>query len=100
MRLGICLEKRYKPITGVVDNATNTDRASCLAVSVVVLQHDDRLCPTGASMLDTASVKIAVAAVVATDRADAFLLAQQLNPKILPLSCGHHFFFLHLQEAN
>ena len=75
MGLGICLDKRYEPITGVMHNSTDTNLTSLFAMPVVVLQDNDRLRLTRTGVLNIASVKVTVIAVVATNRADAVLLS-------------------------
>jgi hypothetical protein len=55
-------------------NSTDADFTPTFAMPVIVLQYNDRLRLTRTGMLNIASVKVTVAAVVAADRADAVLL--------------------------
>lgn len=74
MGLGIGFDERYEPIACMMYNSTDADLTPILAMPVIVLQHNYRLRLTRTGMLDIASVKVTVAAVIAADRADAVLL--------------------------
>jgi hypothetical protein len=76
MGLGISFEESYKPITSVMDDSADTDLASVLTMSVVMLQDNNWLFLALAGMLDIASVKITIVAVVSTNRTKAFLFGQ------------------------
>ncbi|MGD0569975.1 MAG: hypothetical protein ABSA78_16360 [Candidatus Sulfotelmatobacter sp.] len=76
MGLGICLDERYEPITRMMYNSPDADLATVFAVSVIVLQDNDRLLLTFAGVFNVASVKVTVIAIVAADWADAVLFSQ------------------------
>jgi hypothetical protein len=78
VRLGIRLNKSDVPITRVMYYPTNALLTSVLAMTVVVLQHDDWLLPALAGVLDIASVKVAIVAVVSANWADPFCSASNL----------------------
>jgi hypothetical protein len=94
MGLGICLDERYKPVARVMHYPTDTDFASCIAMFVIVLEDNNRLRPTRASVINIPSVKVTVVAIVPANRADALLLLQQLDPVAFPLGGGHSNLFL------
>ena len=94
MHLGICLNERYKPIARVVHYPTDADFASCFAMLVIVLEDNDRLCPTRTSVFNIASVKVTVVAIVSAKGTNALLFLQQLNPIAFPLGGGHSNPFL------
>lgn len=100
MSLGICFDERYKPVARVMHHPTDADFASCFAMLVIVLQDNDRLRPTRASVFNIASVKVAVAAIVSANRADALLVLQQLDPIVFPLGSGHSNLFLSLPRSQ
>src|ERR1700674_5704276 len=89
MDLGISLDERYEPIACMMYDSTDTDLAAVFAMPVIVLQDNDRLLLTLAGVLNIASVKVTVIAVVPANRADTVLLGQQLHPIALPLGRGH-----------
>jgi hypothetical protein len=74
MSLRICLDKGNEPVTSVMHNSTDTLLASIFAVPVVVLQDDHRLFLALTRMRDVTSVKVAIVAAVAANRAEAILL--------------------------
>jgi hypothetical protein len=59
----------------MMHNSTDTDLTPLFAVPVVVLQDNNRLRLTRAGVLNIASVKITVAAVITANRTDAVLLS-------------------------
>lgn len=73
MGLGICFNERYEPIACMMHNSTDTDLASLFAMPVIVLQDNDWLCLTFASMFNIASVKVTVIAIVSANRTDTLL---------------------------
>jgi len=73
MRLGICFDERYEPITCMMHNSADTDLASLFAMPVIVLQDNDRLRLTRAGVFDIAGVEVTVIAVIPADWTDAVL---------------------------
>ncbi len=80
MGLGVRLDECYEPIACMMHNPTDTDFTPVLAMPMIVLQDNDRLCPALACVLNISGVKIAVVAAVSANRTDAFLLGQQPGP--------------------
>jgi hypothetical protein len=76
VRLGIGLNEGYKPIAGVMHHSTNTFLASVLAMSVIVLEDNDRLLLALSRMFDIARMKVAVVAVISANRAYPLLFGQ------------------------
>ena len=89
MRLGIRLDERYEPVTGVMYDTPNAFLASILAMPVIVLEDDYRLFPALTRMFDIASMKVAIVAVEPANWADSILLSQQLYPKGLSFARVH-----------
>lgn len=94
MHLGICLNERYKPIARVVHYPADTYFASCFAMLVIVLEDNDRLCPTRSSVFNIAGVEVTVGAIVSANGTNTLLFFQQLNPIAFPLGRGHSNPFL------
>lgn len=73
MGLGICFDERYETITCVMNDSTNTNLASVLAVTVIMFQNNDWLSLTLARVFNITSVEVAVIAVVSANWAETFL---------------------------
>jgi hypothetical protein len=64
MRLGICFYERDEPIACMMHYSADTGFTSCLAMRMVMLQDNDWLPLTLTCVLDMASRKVAVVAIV------------------------------------
>src|SRR6266496_1574690 len=94
MGLGICFDEGYEPITCMMHYSADTGFTPCLAMLMIVLQNDDWLPLTLTGVLNIASVKVAVVAIVPANWTDALLFVQQFGSVVPPLVRGHEIPFL------